>query len=179
MRIEEIQKMILSGLFLALALVLPFFTGSIQALGASFLPMHLPIILCGFICGPKYGGLIGFISPLLRSLLFSMPPLYPVAIAMSFELAIYGFITGIIYMSFKKNVVNIYFSLIIAMIAGRIVLGIANVILLGLDGVAYSFSAFISAAFVVALPGIIFQLVAIPIIVFALQEVDKQNRFST
>lgn len=179
MKMQEIQKMILSGLFLALALVLPFFTGSIQALGASFLPMHLPVILCGFICGPKYGGLIGFISPLLRSLLFAMPPLYPVAIAMSFELATYGFITGLLYQYSKKNVLNIYFSLIIAMIVGRIVLGVANVILLGLDGVSYSFPVFISAAFIVALPGIIFQLVVVPIVVFALQRFDKQERFST
>ncbi|MFP4478706.1 MAG: ECF transporter S component [Candidatus Izemoplasmatales bacterium] len=179
MRIQEIQKMILSGLFLSLALVLPFFTGSIQALGASFLPMHLPIILCGFICGPKYGGLIGFISPLLRSLLFSMPPLYPVAIAMSFELATYGFITGLLYILLNKNIFTIYFSLIIAMVGGRIVLGIANVILLGLEGVSYSFATFISAAFIVAFPGIIFQLIVVPIIIYALQKAHQQNRFST
>ncbi|MCF7924818.1 MAG: ECF transporter S component, partial [Candidatus Izimaplasma sp.] len=125
MQLREIQKIILSGLFLALAIVLPMFTGSIQALGQSFLPMHIPIILCGFICGPKYGGLVGLVSPLLRTLLFSMPPLYPVALAMSFELATYGIITGILYRAFKKNIFSIYNSLIIAMLAGRAVFGIA------------------------------------------------------
>ncbi|MGS0973759.1 MAG: ECF transporter S component [Candidatus Izemoplasmataceae bacterium] len=174
MQLNETQKLILSSFFLSLAIVLPFLTGSIEFLGASFLPMHLPIIICGYICGPKYGGLIGFISPLLRTVLFGMPPFYPIAIAMSLELATYGFVIGLLYQYSKKNILHIYLSLILAMIAGRIVLGVANVILLGLDGVIYSFSSFISAAFIVALPGIVFQLISIPLIILAIKKVDHR-----
>ena len=175
MKINDTQKIILSALFLSLALVLPFFTGSLQILGSRFLPMHLPIILCGFICGPKYGGIIGFSAPLLRSFMFSMPPLYPVAIAMSFELATYGLIVGIMYHLLKKNVYSIYLSLFISMIVGRMVLGVANVILLSLDGVSYSFEVFISAAFINAIPGIIFQIIVIPLIILAINQYQERS----
>lgn len=173
---KQIQRMILSGLMLALALVLPLFTGSIPALGQAFLPMHLPIILCGFICGPKYGGLIGFITPLLRSLIFSMPPLYPIALAMSFELMTYGLIVGLMYGSFKSyNILGIYASLLVAMLVGRIVFGGVNTILLGIQSNPYSFKAFISGAFISGIPGIIFQLIVVPMIVFAIDQVSRRR----
>lgn len=104
-------KMILSSLFLVLAIILPFFTGQIPEIGQMLCPLHIPILLCGFICGWKYGLLTGFITPLLRSLIFGAPPLYPSALAMAFELAIYGLITGVLYYLLPKNKINIYFVL--------------------------------------------------------------------
>ena len=169
MNLREIQKIILSGLFLALTIVLPFFTVQVQFLGQRFLPMHLPVLICGFICGAKYGFSVGLIAPLLRTLLTGMPPLYPIALAMSFELAAYGFFTGLLYKLFGKKIISIYTSLVLSMIIGRVVFGIVNVILLGFDGLRYSFEAFAAAAFLDAIPGIIFQLVFIPIIIYALQ----------
>jgi thiamine transporter ThiT len=170
MHIKELQKMILSGLLLGLAIVLPFLTGQLPTLGSALLPMHIPILLCGFICGPKYGGIIGFIAPLLRSVLFSMPPLYPIALAMAFELATYGLIAGLLFSMFKHyQIIGIYFSLIVAMLAGRLVLGAANTILLGLSNETYAFKAFITAAFVYPIIGIILQLILIPITVFAVE----------
>ncbi len=169
MKLNEVRKLTLAALFLALALVLPFVTGQIPELGSRFLPMHLPVLLCGFICGPKYGGLIGLISPLLRTLLFTMPPLYPTAISMSMELVAYGLVTGIVYNLFRrKNLLSIYASLVLAMFAGRVILGVANVILLGLDEAQYTWQMFIAGAFVDAIPGIILQLIAIPAIIYAL-----------
>ena len=101
-------KLILSAMFLALAFVLPFFTGQIPQVGAMLLPMHIPVILCGFICGAPWGLLVGVIAPLLRSFVLSMPPLFPTAISMAFELAAYGFLSGLLYRVLPKKKINIY-----------------------------------------------------------------------
>ena len=91
MRKKSVVKLVVAALCLALCLVLPFITGQIREIGNMLCPMHLPVLLCGFLCGWPYGLAIGFIAPLLRSVLFGMPPLFPTALAMAFELAGYGF----------------------------------------------------------------------------------------
>ena len=96
MKNKEIYSITLSSVFLAIAYVLPFLTGQVPQIGSMLCPMHLPVILCGLICGWKYGLIVGLISPLLRSLTLGMPPLFPTAIAMSVELAAYGFISGFV-----------------------------------------------------------------------------------
>ena len=175
MKIKPIQKIVLAGIFLAIAFVLPFFTGSNQALGQMLLLMHIPVILCGFICGPKYGALIGFISPLLRFLILGMPPIYPIGLAMSFELATYGFISGLLYSVFKKHIGFIYLTLIIAMILGRAIWGLSMLILLSFGADAFTFTAFLGGAFITAFPGIIIQIVAIPLIIFAIEKIQEKN----
>ncbi len=163
------RKLVLSALFIAIGLLLPFLTGQIREIGNKLLPMHIPVLLCGLVCGWQYGGAVGFIVPLLRSLLFGMPLLYPNAIAMAFELCAYGLIAGIVYSLFKKqNVVAVYVSLITAMIGGRIIWGIAEIILLGIDGGGFTAKMFVTGAFINAVPGIIVQLVLIPAIMSAL-----------
>lgn len=161
------RKMVLSALFLALGIILPFFTGQIPAIGSKLLPMHLPILLCGLICGWQYGLAIGLITPLLRSLLLGMPPLFPIATAMAFELATYGFLAGIIYQSLSKKTLNVYITLVLSMIGGRIVWGIVSAILFGIAGIPFSFKIFIAGAIINAIPGIIIQLILIPIIMVA------------
>ena len=99
---ERLYKLTLSAMFLALALVLPFLTGQIQPLSKKLCPMHIPILLCGFFCGPWYGLAIGFIAPLLRFLCFGMPVIIPAGIAMSFELAAYGLVSGLLYRCLPK-----------------------------------------------------------------------------
>ena len=170
MRNQSIRKIVLSGMFLALGLVLPFLTGQIPSIGSRLLPMHIPVLLCGFVCGWPYGLLVGIIVPVFRSLLFGMPPMYPVAIAMAFELAAYGALTGLLYKMLPKNVVSMFISLIVAMIGGRIIWGIASLILIGAAGNQFTFGMFIAGGFVNALPGIILQLVLIPAIVLALKK---------
>lgn len=165
--------MILAAMFLALALVLPFLTGQLQQLGNALCPMHVPVILCGFFCGPWYALLVGFISPLLRFWLFGMPPLMPVGIPMCFELATYGLLSGILYKAFPKKKIYIYVSLIVAMIAGRIVWGIVKVIMYGLGQSEFGWAAFMSGAFLNAIPGIIIQIVLIPILVMILKKNKK------
>lgn len=164
------KKLTLSALFIALGIVLPFFTGQIQQIGNMLLPMHLPVILCGFVCGGPYGLIIGILIPLLRSLLFGMPPLMPTAVAMAVELATYGMVTGLLYSKLKNRRFGIYFTLIPAMIAGRITWGIASYILYSLLGNAFSWQLFAAGAFINAIPGIIVQLILIPILIYALNK---------
>lgn len=164
-------KLTLSAMFMAVGMILPMITGQIPQIGNMLLPMHIPVFLCGLLCGWSYGVVIGFILPLLRSLVFGMPPMFPNAIAMAFELATYGLFTGIIYYrSHCQNVRVLYRSMGIAMVAGRIVWGIAEVILLGLGQNRFTWQAFMAGAFVSAVPGILLQFILIPSIIVALNK---------
>ncbi len=165
--------LVLAAMFIALGILLPIILSPIPQVGQVILPMHIPILLCGFILGKEYGALVGFVVPLLASAFTGKPPLFPVAISMAFELATYGFVAGLLYKNFKLNV---FISLIGAMLAGRVVMGIANVILLGFAGNSYSFSGFIAGAFVTAWPGIVIQLILIPIILLGLEKTDVMKK---
>lgn len=174
---EYIFKIILSSMFLALAYVMPFLTGQIPEIGAMLCPLHIPVILCGFICGWKWGLLIGFIAPLFRSLTIGMPPLFPTAICMSFELAAYGIISGLLYNLLPSKKGYIYVSLLSAMIIGRIIWGLAMVICLGINKGTFTFAAFITGAIMNALPGIILQIILIPIIIMIYESIKiKHNK---
>ena len=163
-------KLIISAMFLALAFVLPFLTGQVPQVGAMLLPMHIPVILCGFICGAPWGFVVGATAPLLRSLILGMPPLFPTAISMAFELAAYGFLAGLLYRVLPKKKINIYTSLLISMISGRIVWGIVQFCLLGFDVEKFPLSAFFAGAVVNAIPGIILQILLIPVILLILEK---------
>ena len=162
-------KLTYAALCLALAIVLPFVTGNIPQIGQALSPMHIPVLLCGFLCGWPWGLVIGFIAPLLRSVLFGMPPMFPGACAMAFELAAYGALTGLLYKVLPKTTGNIYVTLIAAMIGGRIVWGIARYIFAGVQGTGFTFAAFIAGAVTGSIPGIILHIVLIPLIVIVLK----------
>jgi len=153
-------------------MLLPFLTGQIQQLGSALAPMHIPVLLCGFVCGPYYALVVGAVSPFLRHTLFGMPPLMPIGVSMCFELAVYGFISGLLYKVLPKKPAFIYVSLIAAMLVGRVVWGVARVLLTGVSGVAFSWHLFISGAFINAIPGIVVHIVLIPLIVMALKKAD-------
>lgn len=150
-------------------MVLPFLTGQIQQLGNALCPMHIPVLLCGFLCGAPYALVVGAVAPVLRFFLFGMPVLFPMGIAMSFELAAYGLIAGLLYQKLPKKPVNIYIALLTAMLGGRIVWGLVRFAMTLLFGVEFSFEMFLSGAFLTAIPGIICHIILIPIIVMALQ----------
>ncbi len=171
MNSESIKNLVTASMLFSLGLVLPFLTGQIPEVGNMLLPMHIPVLLCGFICGFKYGGAVGFLLPILRALIFGRPLLYPNAVAMAFELMTYGLIAGLLYMLFKKkSILVIYISLASAMLIGRAVWGAVSAILYGIGDKAYGFAAFIAGAFFEAFPGIILQLIIIPPIVFAVHK---------
>lgn len=171
MRINRTNKLVLSALLMAIGIVLPFVTMQIPSIGNMLLPMHIPVILCGFICGGPYGAIVGFILPLLRSVLFGMPPLMPTALAMSFELAAYGLISGVLYQKLAGKRFAVYMSLIGAMITGRLVWGAVSLGLYSLLGNTFTWKIFAVQAVVNAIPGIVLQLVLIPVLVISLKHV--------
>ena len=163
------KKLTLSAMFLAIGMVLPFLTGQIPQIGNMMLPMHIPVLLCGLICGWQYGAVLGFILPLVRYLVFGMPVLFPTGTAMAFELMTYGLVIGLIYSFTRwKCIISLYRALIGAMIAGRIVWAAAQMILLGVSGGTFTMKMFLAGAFFNAVPGIIIQLVLIPTVMVAL-----------
>ena len=160
---QSIKKLTLAAMFIAIGMILPFFTGQIPQIGNMMLPMHIPVFLCGLICGWQYGAVTGFVLPILRSMVFGMPVLFPAASAMAFELMTYGLVAGFLYGHPKwQCVIALYRSLIVAMLAGRAVWGAAQIIFLGIGGNAFTWKAFMAGAFLNAIPGIIVQLVFIP-----------------
>lgn len=176
---NQVVNLTLSSMFLAIAFVLPFLTGQIQQIGSMLCPMHIPVILCGFFCGGYWGLAVGFIAPLLRSLVLGMPPLFPVATCMAFELATYGLVAGILHKKLSKDSAhykrNIYITLIAAMVVGRIVWGLAMFACLGFETSKFGLSAFVAGAITTAIPGIVLQLVLIPVIVIALRKYANPN----
>lgn len=173
---NQLINLALSAMFLAVAFVMPFLTGQIQQIGNMLCPMHVPVILCGFVCGGPWGLAVGFVAPLLRSLIIGMPLMYPNAFAMAFELAAYGFVSGILYRAFPAKKGYIYCSLIISMIFGRLVWGAVQFCCMGLDSSKFGFAAFWAGAVANAIPGIILQLLLIPVVVMLLEKTKIINR---
>ena len=166
---NRLLKLVLGGMFLALAIVFPFITGQIPKVGAALCPMHFPVLLCGFFCGPWTAAAVGFIAPLLRFALFGMPPLIPSGVGMCFELAAYGLVSGLLYKLLPKKKPYIYVSLITAMLLGRVIWGIVRRVMFGLGKSEFGWAAFMSGAFVNAVPGIVLQIALIPLIVMAIE----------
>ena len=176
----QVRRMTYAALFLAIAMVLPFVTGQIPEIGSMLCPMHIPALLCGFMCGWPWGLAVGFIAPLLRSVIFGMPAMFPGAVAMAFELAAYGGLAGLLYRLLPGKEWSVYAVLVISMIAGRIVWGIARVILAGLSGSSFTWALFLAGAFTNAIPGIIMHLILIPVLVIVMDRagltLNKQQK---
>ena len=166
---DQTLKMVLAALFLALAYVMPFLTGQIPEIGAMLCPMHIPILLCGFICGKYWGLAVGFTAPLLRALTLGMPPLFPVALCMAFELATYGTVSALMHRILPPKKPYVYLSLLVAMVCGRLVWGCAMLICLGASSGVFTLAAFLTGAITGALPGIAVQIVLIPLLVMTLE----------
>lgn len=172
-RQELTQKIVYSAMFLAIGLILPFFTGQIPQIGSMLLPMHIPVLVCGMVCGAGYGGLVGFILPLMRYVLFGMPVIFPMGVSMAFELATYGVIVGRLYYRSKwKCWHNLYFSLITAMIGGRIAWGIVFGIFSGIIGQTFTLKIFLTSTIINGIPGILLQLLFVPMLVKAILRAD-------
>ena len=170
----RIRKMTYSAMLLALAVMMPRVAGMIPDIGKTLNLMHIPVLLCGFLCGWSWGLGVGFIAPLLSSLVNSMPKIFPDAVVMAFELAAYGAIAGLMYMLLprKLGIGRIYTALLISMIAGRIVYGLVYLFLtgLGLVQINEAFLAFVwTRTIVKPLLGIGLQIVLVPLLVAALE----------
>lgn len=160
-----VQKLTMTALFTAIGIIIPFLFHSVYMFGNIFLPMHFPVIICAMIIGPFYGSVCAVLSVLLSSFFTGLPPLYPVAVIMCFELVTYSVVSGLLIKVLPKRlhkIINYYISLLAAMLTGRLVLGAVSVVIIGMMGNGYSFKAFIGSALITALPGITIQLIVIP-----------------
>lgn len=167
---KQTKKTIIAAICLALALLLPFLTGQIPQFGQALAPMHIPVLLAGFLIGGPWAAAVGFIAPLLRFLLFGMPALMPMGISMAFELATYGLVAGLVYKALPRKTWSIIVALLAAMLAGRLVWGLVRFLLSAAVGPAFTLEMFLAGAFVTALPGIILHIIVVPLIVLALQK---------
>lgn len=167
---QRILKMTVSAVCLTLCQLLPFLTGNIPEIGGMLCPMHIPVLLCAYLCGPFWAAGVGVLAPLLRFLLVGMPPLFPTGLAMCLELAAYGLIAGAMYRAMPKKPLFIYGSLLAAMVGGRLVWGAARAVMSGVSNASFTWAAFMAGAITNALPGIVLQIVLIPVLVMALQK---------
>ncbi len=174
-----LKKIILSGIFLCFCILLPFLTGQIPQLGSIISPMHIPVFVCGAVCGWPYGAVIGFIAPLLRSVLTGgFPPMFPTAVAMAFELFAYGAFIAVLSQIFAHKKYGVYTSLIISMILGRIVWGIVMLLLTTASGSEFTFSIFIASAFINGIPGMVVHIIVVPIIISIIEKTGMANEYN-
>lgn len=157
------RKIVLSGLFIGIGLLLPMIFHQFNMGGPAFLPMHIPVLIGAMFLGPIEGLAIGMITPILSSVLTGMPVLFPMLPIMIFELGFYGLTSGLLSKSLK---VNTYVSLISSMVVGRIVAGVVVFVLIKFFGFkGASPFIFVKGAILTGMPGILIQLVAVPPIV--------------
>lgn len=161
----DTKTLLKTAMFIAIGVLLPSVFHTFQLAGSTFLPMHIPVILCGFLLGKKAGLLCGLIVPLLSSLTTGMPAMYPVALAMAVELAAYGFLCGV-----GKAKRNVLAALLVAQVGGRVIGALASFLLLSITATPFALGAYLSAAFVSAAPGILLQWLLIPAAVALLQK---------
>jgi hypothetical protein len=167
MKNSNLTQIATASLFMAFGIVLPMIFHVI-GLGSTFLPMHIPVLLSGFALDAPMAAVVGAITPFLSSVFTGMPPAFPVMPYMIFELAAYGYMTSFLYRKMHRNV---YTSLIVSMICGRIVSGIAVWFLVTLFAAKLPGPViFITASVTKGIPGIIIQLVFIPAIVLLLEK---------
>lgn len=166
MNYKSTRELTKSGLILALSIIIPSIFHMAGINGAIFLPMHIPVMVGAFFLSLPYAIVVGLLAPLLSSLLVGMPPLYPIAVIMIFELAVYA---GVI--SLLKDKVNVYVNLILSMFIGRIAAGATLFVLLNVFALKFApVTVYIKGAITTGLPGIIVQIILIPIIIKVLRK---------
>ncbi len=165
---NSVKRMTLAAVCVALCVVLPIAFHSIPDAGSVFLPMHIPVLICGMICGWPYGLICGLMGPLVSSALTGMPPIAYLP-AMMVECGVYGLVSGLMlkFVHTRNTYADLYIALVAAMLAGRVISGIAKALIFT-PGMAMS--AWVTASFVTALPGIVIQLVLLPTVVFTLMK---------
>lgn len=168
-KMSNVKKSIITAVCIALCYVIPLMFHGIQNAGSIFCPMHIPVFICGLICGWQYGLLCGIAGPALSSALSGMPPV-AILPSMMVELAVYGTAAGLMMklVRTKSTYADLYISLIVAIVCGRVLAGLAKALIFARG--SYSMSAWIAGSVVTSWPGTVIQLVFIPTIVFALMK---------
>ena len=163
-----VKKMVFTAVCAALCVVLPMAFHAVQNAGSIFLPMHIPVLLCGLVCGWPFGFVGGLLGPVLSSLLTGMPPVAMLP-SMMVECAAYGCVTGVMmkYIHTKNSFADLYISMLIAMVVGRVLAGLANSLIFSPGTAPF---AWVTTSLVAGIPGIIIQLILIPLVIFTLSK---------
>lgn len=169
-------RLAFAGVCLALCLLLPFLTANSQTLGNILCLMHIPVLLCGLVCGWQYGLAVGVTAPLVRNLLFGMPPFPTVAVPMMAELAVYGLLTGLLCRLFPRKIGFLYLNLTASLVLGRIASVLAKYCLYAWNETQFSLPTVLKLNFVTTLPGVCLQLVLIPTVLYALTKAGVLRR---
>ncbi|MTI69402.1 MAG: ECF transporter S component [Firmicutes bacterium] len=177
---SKTKQIVYSGFFIALGIIIPIVFHFVNNFGKMFLPMHIPVLLSGFILGPYFGLLVGILTPFISSVLTGMPPLFPMALIMVFELGTYGLVSGFLYNKLKQNEI---ISLVSAMVCGRIVSALVVFSLIKTVGIKFpSPTIYIKAATITGIPGILIQIIIIPTIIYVLNKnkfIERGNSLET
>lgn len=168
-KMSAVQRAVFTAVCIGLCVVLPMAFHAIPNAGVIFSPMHIPVLLCGLICGWPFGLLCGLAGPLLSSLITGMPPMAYLP-SMLIELATYGLVSGLMInlVNTKKLYADLYISLVVALLAGRIVAGIAKALIFAAG--KYTLAAWVTSYFITLWPGLVIQLILIPTLVVALMK---------
>lgn len=177
MRHNQVTKMVISAVLLAVGMVLPLLLGQVQVLGQAISPLHIPALLCGLTCGWPWGVGVGIVLPLLRSAVFGFPVMIPTAASMSVELGVYGLLTGLLYPVLRKIIKGgklghlpaMLAAMVIAMVVGRLAGGAMQAILLGMNGKPYNMTMFVNSYFIGTSVGAVIHLIVVPAVVVALE----------
>ena len=166
---DLIKKITFAAVCLALSFVLPFATGAIPEIGGMLCPMHIPAFFAGALLGPWLGGIVAFVSPLLRGLIFGAPILFPRGVSMAFELLAYAVCFGLLLKLLPRKLPYVYLSLTGAMLVGRAIGGITKLVLLTSGSIqSYGWTLFFTGYFIETIPGVAVQFVLIPAVLYAL-----------
>lgn len=166
-KMTYVKKAIITAACIALCVVLPMAFHSIPNAGSILCPMHIPVLLCGLICGWPFGLLCGIAGPFLSSIIAQMPPMAYLP-SMLIELLVYGLVAGLMmkFVYTKSLYADLYISLVASLLAGRIVAGVLMALIFAKG--QYSVTMWVTSYFITAWPGIVVQLVLIPTIIYAL-----------
>lgn len=164
------KDLVVAGLLLALGLVTPMAFHLFGGTGPVFLPMHIPVLIGGFVLPPFLALILGMVTPIVSSVLTGMPVIFPMGVIMFFELGIYGLVASLASRKLRLSSIP---SLIIAMIAGRLAAGIVVFVLSSGFAVKMNAIAFVKGAVVTGIPGIVIQIIFIPSLVYAINRISK------
>jgi len=163
--VSYVKKLVFTAVCSALCLVLPLAFHTIPNAGSIFLPMHIPVLLCGLVCGWPFGFVCGLLGPFISSFT-GMPPA-AVLPSMMVECSVYGMVTGLMmqYIHTKKFTADLYISMTTAMFLGRVVAGLAKAWVFTPGTAPF---AWVTTSLITGIPGICIQLIVMPPVIFAL-----------
>lgn len=171
-RNNSTKKLVTAALLLAIGVIIPSIFHLTGLPGPVLLPMHIPVLIGGFLLPPSLALLLGMLTPLLNTFITGMPFFFPIAIIMVFELGAYALVASLLYRVLK---VPTLLSLIISMVVGRIVAGITIFILSAFFTIQLDPILFVKGAVIAGIPGIIVQIILVPTIVYAIVKYTTIN----